>query len=125
MPDTDVTLEIELDDGVELSGAVKVSVNVNYTSRNTSEKCTVSTSTSLEVTNDRSLAEEKVRSDVIALSAIRAAAQLAMVGKYRQARVRMLSAQRLLERSMKTSEQQKAYLGFLGQAEMLDGFMRE
>merc|ERR1719247_1013671 len=79
----------------------------------------------LQVTSDRALAEAAVRADAVGLAGIHVAAGLAQQGSYRAARVQMLSTQRLLERSMRTPAQQQAYLGFIVQAEALDGFMRE
>lgn len=46
-------------------------------------------------------------------------------GSYKEARINLVSVQRLLQRIMKSSKHQKDYLSYVVQAEKLDGFMRE
>jgi hypothetical protein len=61
----------------------------------------------------------------VGLRAVHAAAGLAQQGLYEEARVRLISTQRLLQRAMRDELHQNAYLSFVVQAEKLDQFMRE
>ena len=59
-----------------------------------------------------------------AISSIHTAAALAQKGEYEVARIELISAQRLLQRSM-TLSSQKDYMAFVVLAEKLDNWMRE
>lgn len=75
--------------------------------------------------SDRSVAEGSINSEVVALAAIHRSAALAQQGLYMEARVNLVSTQRLLQRAMRTSAHQADYMRFIVQAEKLDQFMRE
>jgi len=122
---TDATVELRVDDPAKFTTAKAVELRVRLSYEAGGAAGCVEQVLALPVTTDRAVAEASVRADALALRGIHAAAALAQDGQYRAARVRMLSTQRLLERSMKTPAQQRAYLGFIVQAEALDGFMRE
>ncbi len=66
----------------------------------------------------RTEAEEDLNSTVSALQAIHESARLAQTGKYTDARINLVSVQRLLQRTMKKVNQQKAYLSYIVQAEV-------
>src|SRR5690606_23230935 len=80
---------------------------------------------SLPVVTDRFQAESNVNTTVIALQTIHESAGLAQVGKYFDARINLVSTLRLLQRAMKSPQNQRDYLSYVVQAEKLDGFMRE
>jgi len=77
------------------------------------------------VCSNREEAESDINGTCVGLSGIHRAARLAQHGKYRAARVELISTCRLLQRAMQTLEHQESYLSFIVQAEKLDGFMRE
>jgi len=77
------------------------------------------------ITTDRIISENDVDSTVVALQAIHSSARMAQKGNYQEARINLVSTQRLLQRGMKTSKNQKDYLSYIVQAEKLDQFMRE
>jgi actin-related protein len=101
-----------------------VQLQLRYTLASGTQMLSVVTST-LRVATDREEAEADVDSTVSSLAAIHHAATLAQEGEYLKARTTLIGTQRLLQRVMKTSVQQRAYLNFIVQAEKLDGFMRE
>merc|ERR1712238_560671 len=74
---------------------------------------------------DRQEAEAQLEGTAVGLASIHRAAKLAQVGRYRDARVHLISTCRLLQRTMRRVEHQDSYLSFIVQAEKLDGFMRE
>jgi len=76
-------------------------------------------------TTSRNDAEDGLNSTAVALQAIHESARLAQFGKYDDARINLVSVQRLLQRTMKEVKQQKDYLSYVVQAEKLDQFMRE
>jgi len=69
--------------------------------------------------------EDNIDSTVISINAIHESARMAHLGNYNDARINLLSVQRLLQRGMKTVKHQKNYMSFIVQAEKLDQFMRE
>lgn len=86
-----------------------------------------------KVNDDRTDIESSINSTVVGLSAIHHSARLAHDGNYEQARINLISVQRLLQRTMSSTSStssmnethQVAYLAFISQAEKLDQFMRE
>jgi hypothetical protein len=80
----------------------------------------------LTVSDDRCATEaDGFSGAVVSLEAVHRAARLAQQGKYLDARIHLISAQRLLQRAMTSSTDQENYLSFIVQAEKLDQFMRE
>jgi len=77
------------------------------------------------VTPETEKTEDNMDATVVGVEAIHRSAQLAQQGLYEDARIELISTQRLLQRAMKTSAHQEAYLSFVIQAEKLDQFMRE
>ena len=77
-----------------------------------------------EVSFSRKQAENGIDARIVAISTIHSAAELAQTGEYDAARIVLLSTQRLLQRSMKISNQ-KDYMAFIVLAEKLDNWMRE
>jgi hypothetical protein len=69
--------------------------------------------------------ETNLNSTPVALQAIHEAAKLAQDSLYLDARILLVSTQRLLQRAMKNPQNQKDYMNFVVQAEKLDQFMRE
>ena len=76
-------------------------------------------------TVDRTEAEANVLSHVTAVSTIQQAARLAQQGNYQQARILLVSTQRMLQRTMRNRAHQEDYMSFIVQGEKLDQFMRE
>jgi len=103
---------------------VPFQIQVRFTSSNGSKYLKVF-SVNKKISIDRNEAEKNVNSSVIALQCIHEAAKIAQAGQYQESRIHLISSQRLLQRTMKTSSHQKDYLSFIVQAEKLDGFMRE
>jgi actin-related protein len=113
---------------------VHMQVQLRFTRPN-GEQCLLVRTLRLPVTVDREMAEGvdgDANATVVSLNAIQAAARLAQQGKYEDARIALLSTQRVLQRLMphgRTAEHtmahQRAYLSFIIQAEKLDQFMRE
>merc|ERR1712166_1233658 len=69
-----------------------------------------------EVSFSRKQAENGIDARIVAISTIHSAAELAQTGEYDAARIVLLSTQRLLQRSMKISNQ-KDYMAFIVLAE--------
>jgi len=61
----------------------------------------------------------------VALHSLHESASLAQTGDYQQARVNLISVQRLLQRAMVNKQVQRDYISYIKHAERLDGFMRE
>lgn len=70
------------------------------------------------VTLEREKAENDVDSTVCALQAIHESARMAQQGNYTDARINLVSTQRLLQRTMKTPKHQKDYMSYIVQAEV-------
>lgn len=77
------------------------------------------------VTHKREESEIALRASVIGLHAVHRSAEMAQFKEYQNARINLISVQRLLQRGMKTKQQQREYINFIKQGEKLDGFMRE
>ena len=77
------------------------------------------------IMKDRNAIEDNVNSAAISIASIRRAASLASLDQYQDARILLISTQRLLQRTLKTEQNQRDYLSFISQAEKLDQFMRE
>ncbi len=77
------------------------------------------------VSEDRATLERRCHMAVPALAAIRRSAALASAGAYKDARIVLISALRLLQRGMRSKQAQREYVRFIKQGERLDGFMRE
>merc|ERR1712110_87397 len=128
------TAKTSLTYGVELHGfskqaaesvhSVPVQLQLRYTTPTGEEVLQVLTMHQ-PVSVTREKAEEDVHGTCVALYGIHAAARLAQQGEYRPARCRLISTCRLLQRTMRNTLHQEAYLSFIVQAEKLDGFMRE
>eukprot|EP01123_Difflugia_compressa_P008904 TRINITY_DN2809_c0_g1_i1.p1 TRINITY_DN2809_c0_g1~~TRINITY_DN2809_c0_g1_i1.p1 ORF type:complete len:547 (-),score=106.35 TRINITY_DN2809_c0_g1_i1:69-1709(-) len=99
-------------------------VQVKYTKMNGS-RCMRVLTLPQHITVDRDVAEKGLMSSVVATHALHESATLAQLGDYQQARVNLISNQRLLQRGMATKRDQLEYINFIKQAEKLDGFMRE
>eukprot|EP01125_Pyxidicula_operculata_P019969 TRINITY_DN7271_c0_g2_i1.p1 TRINITY_DN7271_c0_g2~~TRINITY_DN7271_c0_g2_i1.p1 ORF type:complete len:1174 (-),score=286.61 TRINITY_DN7271_c0_g2_i1:74-3595(-) len=79
----------------------------------------------LPIIRDRDQAEQSCNHDILSCYAVRESATLAQLGDYQKARVNLISAQRLLQRAMKSKNHQRTYINFIKIGEKLDGFMRE
>jgi len=80
---------------------------------------------SIPITDDREKMEENFNFAVVAMSAVHKSATLAQKGDYKTARINLISTMRLLQRGMKSRQQQREYVNFIIQSEKLDGFMRQ
>jgi len=58
------------------------------------------------------------------MKAVQESAEMAQFGEYQNARINLISYQRLLQRGMKSKKDQREYINFIVQAEKLDAFMR-
>jgi len=103
---------------------VRIQTEVSY-SKLDGTKCTRVFTGQLPITNDRDKAEANLNSAVISMMAIHRAAKLAQEGEYQNARIALISTQRLLQRGMNTRRNQREYIIYIKQAERLDGFMRQ
>ncbi|KAH3761125.1 actin 11 [Pelomyxa schiedti] len=79
----------------------------------------------LPLITDQNVTEGMCLPWVVALACIHSTARMAQLGKYQEARLQLISCQRLLQRCMKTSAHQKTYVNFITEGERLDSFMRE
>jgi hypothetical protein len=61
----------------------------------------------------------------ISIAALRSAAFVAENKAVEEARIQLISTQRLIQRAMRTIDDQKAYLAFVKHGERLDGYLRE
>uniref|UniRef100_A0A6B2L0P9 VWFA domain-containing protein n=1 Tax=Arcella intermedia TaxID=1963864 RepID=A0A6B2L0P9_9EUKA len=77
------------------------------------------------ITENRDISEQNLHSNIVGIHSLHESATLAQLGDYQQARINLISVQRLLQRGMKSKNDQKEYINFIKQAERLDGFMRE
>lgn len=93
--------------------------------KNSGEECLRVITQTIDIGHRRAAVEASMNGKVVALDAIHQAAQLAIDSQYREARILLVSTQRLLQRAMKTAAQQADYLAFIVQAEKLDQFIRE
>jgi len=82
-------------------------------------------SQSIPVTIDSEEMEKTGKCEIIGMKAVHDSAKIAQKGNYQEARMNLISNMRLLQRCMKTKQQQSQYIKFIKQAERLDGFMRE
>jgi len=80
---------------------------------------------SIPVTDDREKMEENINTAVVAMWSVQRSATLAQKGEYKTARINLISTMRLLQRGMKSRQQQREYINFIIQSEKLDGFMRQ
>jgi hypothetical protein len=103
---------------------VPIQVQLQYT-KPSGQSFTKAITALLPLCTVRDDAEAAVDSTAISLAAIHESARMAQTGQYTDARINLLSVQRLLQRGMKTPLHQRNYMSFIVQAEKLDGFMRE
>jgi len=106
-------------------GALPIQIQVEYVKPVTKEKVLKVYTSSRPISLNRIEVEEKINSTVVALNAIQRAATMAQKSLYNDARIELVSIVRLLQRSMKTVQNQNDYMGYIVQAEKLDQFMRE
>jgi len=102
---------------------VPIQVQINYSRPDGAQIHRIITR-KVEISNDRDKVEENSRTAILAMHAIHTSAGLAQQGDYKGARVNLISVMRLLQRGMKTRQNQKEYISFIVQSEKLDGFMR-
>jgi len=79
----------------------------------------------MKITNDRDVSEKGIRTFVLAMKAVHESAEMAQFGEYQNARINLISHQRLFQRGMKSKKDQREYINFIIQAEKLDSFMRQ
>ena len=70
------------------------------------------------------MCETTLNSPLIAMAAIQQAAATAQDGAYLEARLKLIATQRMLQRGMRSREQQQSCISFIREGERLDGFMR-
>lgn len=73
---------------------------------------------SVPCSTKREEAEKEINVALVAMNAVHSAATLAQDGDFRGARIVLISAQRLIQRGMKTTKQQREYVNFIVQAEV-------
>lgn len=120
---TDLTLGLDASSATGVT-TVPVQLQLSYTRPDGAKVLQVLTARRA-TSASRDEAEGDIDGTCVALAGIHAAARLAQEGQYRSARTQLISTCRLLQRAMRTTQHQEAYLSFVVQAEKLDGFMRE
>jgi hypothetical protein len=119
---TDVAFFVEpLDSGTEW---VDLQFQLRYFTPSNDEMLVMQTKR-VPIVRDRGDVEQCVDSAVVSIASIRRASALASLYHYMDARVLLISVQRLLQRTLKSEKNQRDYLSFIYQAEKLDQFMRE
>jgi len=108
----------------EHKGPVYVQAQLSYTRPNGAKITRIFTK-KLETTHNSDQMEANLDSGVVGLHAVQASAELAHCGEYNEARAKLISVMRLLQRGMKTKKNQREYVNYVVQAEKLDGFMRQ
>jgi len=122
--DSDETLEFKPNEFFEPTGELPFQAQIWFTTPDGGRYLRVVTRRA-GFTHDREEAEKRLDSAIMALHAVHKSATLAQSGNYLQARVNLISNQRLLQRGMRSKSQQTHYVNFIKQSERLDGFMRE
>lgn len=122
--DTDLTFGFEPAADDQFPGPVYVQANLNLTRPDGAKISRVFTK-QLTVTLDSNIMEANLDSCIIGLNAVQTAAEMAHSGDYNDARVKLISVMRLLQRGMKSKKNQREYVNYIVQAEKLDGFMRQ
>eukprot|EP00943_MAST-04B_sp_MAST-4B-sp1_P009093 g9093.t1 len=102
----------------------RVQIQIRYTLPNMSERLHI-INHRISLTTKRDLAEKLIHPEICAVKALHKSANLAKRGKYHESRINLISAQRLLQRSMKSKSDCLIYMSFIAEAEQLDQFMRE
>jgi len=118
---TAATLRLDLSDALV---AVPIQMQLRYT-RPSGEQVLQTITVQQTTSSNRVAVLEDIDGTAVGLEGVHSAARLAQQGKYREARVQLISTCRLLQRAMRSLAHQEAYLCFIVQAEKLDGFMRE
>ena len=121
---TPPALELLGDTEYDGSQVVSFEATLEYTASSGERRAAVVAHAS-KITLDRREAEAPISSSVAAACAVRRATQLARNGHYEPARIALISSLRLLQRTMTARAHQATYMGYIRQAERLDGFMRE
>ncbi len=123
--DIDLTFGFTLDPSVPLkTDDVTIQAQIIYSRLDGGRYLRVITKTQ-RVTNKREESEVSMNASIVALKAVQESAKIAQHGDYQNARINLISHQRMLQRGMKRRDQQRAYINFIKQGEKLDGFMRE
>jgi hypothetical protein len=86
--------------------------------------CERVSTTKVPISSDRDVCERRLNSSVVAMATIQHAANIAQEGAYLEARCNLIATVRMLQRAMKSREQQQSYIAFIKEGERLDGFMR-
>jgi len=102
---------------------VHFQAQITFTKENTKYLRVISRS--MPISRSRDQIENHATTSLVALKAVQESASLAQKGDYQKARINLISHQRLLQRAMKSKEQQFHYINYIKQSEKLDGFMRE
>jgi actin-related protein len=102
----------------------KVQIQIRYTLPNMSQRLHI-INHKIALTTKRDLAEKLIHPEICAMKALHKSANLAKRGKYHESRINLISAQRLLQRSMKSKSDCLIYMSYIAEAEQLDQFMRE
>lgn len=124
--DTDITFAFAPKSPSATTGLDHVSFQAQITyTRADGATATRVISKKLPLTSDRAEMERAMDSSIVGLNAIQTSAGLAQVGSCTDARVNLISAMRLLQRSMTSKNNQKNYVKYIVQAEKLDGWMRQ
>lgn len=121
---SDICFSLEVPTDAKRSSPRRIQVQLRYTARHGGEYLAVAM-IDCPVTSDRHTVEQHMRPEAVAVAAVQRAARFAQEGEYRTARADLISTQRLLQRGMRSSAVQQAYLPFIVQAEKLDQFIRE
>jgi len=83
-------------------GDLPFQVQINYTKLDGSKCIRVMTQTR-KITNERKVAEEKINVHVVGLHAVQQSAKLAQEGNYTKARMKQITAQKMIKRAVESS----------------------
>jgi len=122
--DTDLTFSYGVKEFFTTVKELYFQAQITYTRSDGTKLLRVTTKT-MPITHSREEAENSLKSSIIGMRAVRESANLAQKGDYKNARIKLISNQRLLQKGMKTQDNQIHYVQFIKQSERLDGFMRE
>ena len=105
------------------TSSVTVQVQVSFVDTSKKHRVRIFTK-DVPVSFSRRRAEATVSARAVAVQAIHEAAAKASRHEYEAARIKMISTQRLLQRTMR-ADNMRDYMAFIAYAEVLDNFMRE
>lgn len=121
--ETDVTIEMEVKDDKKDKGLIQA--QIYYTASSNGCKYVRVVNQPVKITSDRSVSLENVDVSVLSLNAVLQSSILAESGKIRDARLKLLSMNKLLEEVSKSYGQQEEMNAFVNNTQDLDEDLRQ